>query len=152
MSLRTVSRRDCGRGVAAGSRPEASRREVDCRSIHPRRPCDYQRWIDRATLWDRSPERLEVEERGWDMGRMDGKVAFITGGARGQGRSHALLLAKEGAGIVVTDICAPIPGIAPNTATREDLDETMRLVKALDRRCLAIQADARRSDEMKQAV
>ena len=86
------------------------------------------------------------------MGRMDGKVAFITGGARGQGRSHALLLAKEGADVVVTDICEPIPGIAPNTATREDLDETMRLVESLDRRCLAIKADARSAAEMKAAV
>jgi (+)-trans-carveol dehydrogenase len=87
------------------------------------------------------------------MGRMDGKVVFITGGARGQGRSHALLLAQEGADVVVTDICQPIPEIAPTTtATREDLDETRRLVESLDRRCLAIEADARRSDEMKAAV
>nr|WP_050795678.1 mycofactocin-coupled SDR family oxidoreductase [Parafrankia sp. EUN1f] len=83
---------------------------------------------------------------------MDGKVAFITGGARGQGRSHALLLAKEGADVVVTDICEPIPQVAPYNATREDLDETRRLVDALGRRCLAIKADSRRSGEMKAAV
>ena len=65
------------------------------------------------------------------MGRMDGKVAFITGGGRGQGRSHALLLAREGADVVVTDICEPIPEVAPfTTATEDDLDETKRMVEA----------------------
>ncbi|MGW6332980.1 mycofactocin-coupled SDR family oxidoreductase [Nocardia rhamnosiphila] len=87
------------------------------------------------------------------MGRMDGKVALITGGARGQGRSHALTLAREGAAVVVTDICEPIPEIAPfTTATQEDLDETKRLVEAAGGRCLAIKADARSSDEMVAAV
>lgn len=87
------------------------------------------------------------------MGRMDGKVAFITGGARGQGRSHALVLAREGADVVITDICEPIPEVAPYaTATAEDLDETNQLVESLGRRCLAIKADARKSDEMRAAV
>lgn len=87
------------------------------------------------------------------MGRMDGKVVFITGGARGQGRSHAVLLAKEGADVVVTDICRPIPEVSPySPATREDLDETKARVESLGRRCLAIQADARRTDEMRAAV
>jgi len=87
------------------------------------------------------------------MGRMDGKVAFITGGGRGQGRSHALLLAREGADVVVTDICEPIPEAAPiTTATEDDLDETKRMVEGTGGRCLAIKADARRSDQMRAAV
>ena len=87
------------------------------------------------------------------MGRMDGKVAFITGGGRGQGRSHARLLAREGADVVVTDICEPIPEVAPfTTATEDDLDETKRMVEGRGGRCLAIKADARRSDQMRAAV
>jgi (+)-trans-carveol dehydrogenase len=87
------------------------------------------------------------------MGRLDGKVALITGGGRGQGRSHAQLLAREGADIVVTDICEPIPAVAPyDTATQDDLDTTAKLVENLDRRCLAIKADARSSAEMKRVV
>ncbi|RHW26227.1 NAD(P)-dependent oxidoreductase [Nocardioides immobilis] len=88
------------------------------------------------------------------MGRMDGKVVFITGAGRGQGRSHALVLAREGAaGVVVTDICEDIPEMAPNTtATQADLDETERLVKEIGVPCLAIKADARRSEEMAAAV
>jgi len=87
------------------------------------------------------------------MGRMNGKVAFITGGGRGQGRSHALLLAREGADVVVTDICEPIPEAAPfTTATEDDLDETKRMVEGTGGRCLAIKADARRSDQMRAAV
>src|SRR5919198_4511797 len=87
------------------------------------------------------------------MGRVDGKVAFITGGARGQGRSHALTLAREGAQIVVTDICEPIPEVLPYvTSTQDDLDETVRLVEELDQRCLGIKADARNSEQMQAAV
>lgn len=87
------------------------------------------------------------------MGRMDGKVAFITGGARGQGRSHALVLAREGADVVITDICEPIPEVAPyRPATDDDLAETQKMVESLDRRCLAIKADARSSEQMSAAV
>lgn len=75
-------------------------------------------------------------------GRVEGKVAFITGAARGQGRSHAVRLAEEGADIIAVDICAPVPG-AVATATPEDLAETVRQVEALDRRIIAAQADVR---------
>ncbi|MCU1477559.1 MAG: NAD(P)-dependent oxidoreductase [Subtercola sp.] len=87
------------------------------------------------------------------MGRLDGKVALITGGGRGQGRSHARLLASEGADIIVTDICEPIAEVAPyETSTQADLDETARLVELFDRRCLAVKADARSSVEMGEVV
>ncbi|MGY1661473.1 SDR family oxidoreductase [Geodermatophilus sp. SYSU D00705] len=61
------------------------------------------------------------------MGRFDGKVAFITGAARGQGRSHAVRLAGEGADVVAVDRCAPIDTVAYGLATAEDLAETARL-------------------------
>lgn len=77
------------------------------------------------------------------MGRLDGKVAVITGGARGQGRSHAVTLAREGADIVVCDICAPLKYPHYPPATEEDLNETVRLVEDLDRRCIAVKADVR---------
>src|SRR5258707_14967315 len=76
------------------------------------------------------------------MGRLDGKVVLITGGARGQGRSHAVTYAREGADIVLSDICAPLPGVVYPAATPADLAETVRLVEKLDRRCLASAADA----------
>ncbi|HEU4704061.1 MAG TPA: mycofactocin-coupled SDR family oxidoreductase [Conexibacter sp.] len=86
------------------------------------------------------------------MGRLDGKVALITGGARGQGRSHAVTLAREGAQIVVTDVCERMPRTHYDPATEADLAETARLVEALGRRCIAIKADARRTADMNAAV
>lgn len=77
------------------------------------------------------------------MGRLDGKVAIITGAARGQGRSHAVTLAREGADIVVCDICAPLQYPHYPAATEEELYETVRLVEDLDRRCIAVKADVR---------
>jgi NAD(P)-dependent dehydrogenase (short-subunit alcohol dehydrogenase family) len=71
------------------------------------------------------------------MGRFDGKVVFITGAARGQGRSHAVRFAEEGADIIAVDICAPVKTIDYPMATPEDLAETARLVKARGRRVLA---------------
>lgn len=82
------------------------------------------------------------------MGRLDGKVALITGGARGQGRSHALRLAEDGAQIIVCDIARQIESVPYALGTEEDLQETVRLVEALDRRCLAVRADARSDEEM----
>jgi SDR family mycofactocin-dependent oxidoreductase len=77
------------------------------------------------------------------MGLLNGQVALITGGARGQGRSHAIALAREGADIVVTDIAADVATIDYPLATPAELEETVRLVEKEDRRCLGIQADMR---------
>jgi SDR family mycofactocin-dependent oxidoreductase len=77
-------------------------------------------------------------------GRIEGKVAFITGAARGQGRSHALRLAEEGADIIAVDACASIGSVDKYPlATREDLDETVAEVEKRDRRIVARVADVR---------
>jgi SDR family mycofactocin-dependent oxidoreductase len=76
-------------------------------------------------------------------GRLEGKVAFITGAARGQGRSHAVRLAQEGADIIAVDICRQIETVPYPMATPEDLDQTVKEVEALDRRIFARQADVR---------
>jgi len=84
-------------------------------------------------------------------GRVEGKVAFITGAARGQGRAHAVRLAQEGADIIAVDICKDVEGALP-MATPEDLAETESLVKAHGRRVVAAQADVRDFDTLKAAV
>jgi SDR family mycofactocin-dependent oxidoreductase len=76
-------------------------------------------------------------------GRLEGKVAFITGAARGQGRSHAVRLAAEGADIIAVDICRQIEAVTYPLSTPEDLAETVKQVEALDRRIFARQADVR---------
>jgi (+)-trans-carveol dehydrogenase len=76
-------------------------------------------------------------------GRLAGKVAFITGAARGQGRSHAVRLAEEGADIIAADLCGQVASVAYPLATPQDLDETARQVTALGRAVVAIQADVR---------
>ena len=86
------------------------------------------------------------------MGRVEGKVAFITGAARGQGRSHAILLAQEGADIIAIDVCEDAPGVPYAGATEEDLAETVRQVEALDRRIVATKADVRDFGALKAAV
>jgi (+)-trans-carveol dehydrogenase len=86
------------------------------------------------------------------MGRLDGKVAFITGAARGQGRSHAVRLAQEGADIIAVDICEQIATVPYAMATEEDLAETVRLVEAEDRRIVAAKADVRDLDALTAAV
>jgi SDR family mycofactocin-dependent oxidoreductase len=70
-------------------------------------------------------------------------VAFITGAARGQGRSHAVRLAEEGADIIAIDLCGPVDTVPIAMPNREDLDETVRQVEALDRRIIAEVADVR---------
>ena len=86
------------------------------------------------------------------MGRVEGKVALITGAARGQGRSHAVRLAQEGAEIVAVDICAQLDSVPYPGATSEDLATTTKLVEDLDRRVLARQADVRDTNAMKAVV
>jgi SDR family mycofactocin-dependent oxidoreductase len=86
-------------------------------------------------------------------GRVEGKVAFITGAARGQGRSHAVRLAEEGADIIAVDICGPVSSntqIEP--ATVDDLAETADLVKQLNRRIVTAEVDVRDYDAVKAAV
>jgi SDR family mycofactocin-dependent oxidoreductase len=83
------------------------------------------------------------------MGRVEGKVAFITGAARGQGRSHAVGLAKEGANLILIDACRDVASIGYPMATEDELAETVALVEALDRRVLAATADVRDTAEMK---
>jgi SDR family mycofactocin-dependent oxidoreductase len=78
-------------------------------------------------------------------GRVEGKVAFITGAARGQGRSHAVRLAQEGADVIAVDLCAPIESVTKRypLASPEELDETVAAVERLGRRIVARQADVR---------
>ncbi|MFW0793857.1 mycofactocin-coupled SDR family oxidoreductase [Gordonia sp. CPCC 205515] len=86
------------------------------------------------------------------MGRVEGKVAFVTGAARGQGRSHAVRLAEEGADIIAVDICKDLDTIGYPMATPEDLEETARLVEKHDRRVITVQADVREAAQMRNAV
>ena len=85
------------------------------------------------------------------MGKLDGKVAFITGAARGQGRSHAIRLAQEGADIIAVDICQQIATVPYPMATPDDLAETAKQVEALDRRIFTAQADVRDTAGLKAA-
>jgi len=75
--------------------------------------------------------------------RFEGKVAFITGAARGQGREHAVRLAQEGADIIAVDTSRPVETIPYATATAEDLAETVSMVEALGRRIVSADADVR---------
>ena len=84
--------------------------------------------------------------------RVDGKVAFITGAARGQGRSHAVRLAEEGADIIAVDICRGFEHSPAPAATPEDLAETADMVKNLDRRIVTAEVDVRDFDALKAAV
>jgi SDR family mycofactocin-dependent oxidoreductase len=77
------------------------------------------------------------------MGTLDGKVAFITGAARGQGRSHAVRLAEEGADIVATDVCRQVETVPYQTGTSDDLATTAQLVRALGRRVVSAEVDVR---------
>lgn len=86
------------------------------------------------------------------MGRLEGKVAVITGAARGQGRAHAVRFAQEGADIIALDICRQIESNPYPLATPEDLAETERLVKEAGRRIVARQADVRERAELKEAI
>src|SRR5260370_2579738 len=83
------------------------------------------------------------------MGTLEGKVAFITGAARGQGRSHAIRLAQEGADIIAVDICETFDSMNYPLATPEDLAQTVKDVEALDRRIVAAQGDVLVKSELK---
>ena len=85
-------------------------------------------------------------------GRVAGKVAFITGAARGQGRSHAIRLAQEGADIIAVDLCGQVATVPYEMSTPDDLAETVKEVEALDRRIVATQADVRDYGAVKAAV
>jgi (+)-trans-carveol dehydrogenase len=86
------------------------------------------------------------------MGRLEGKVAFITGAARGQGRSHAVRMAQEGADIIGVDICEQIASVPYELGTMEELEETASQVEKLDRRIVIRKADVRRPEELEAAV
>jgi SDR family mycofactocin-dependent oxidoreductase len=85
-------------------------------------------------------------------GRVEGKVAFITGAARGQGRSHAVRLAEEGADIVALDLCGPVEAVPYAPATPADLAETVRLVEATGRKIISFEADTRDAAELIEAA
>jgi SDR family mycofactocin-dependent oxidoreductase len=86
------------------------------------------------------------------VGRVDGKVAFITGAARGQGRSHAIRLAEEGADIIAIDLCQNIDSIGYPLATPEDLEETAQFVEKTGQRIITAQADVREAAALKEAL
>lgn len=85
-------------------------------------------------------------------GRLADKVALVTGAGRGQGRSHAVHLAREGADVVLVDLCENIPSNRYPLATIEDLDQTTRQIEKLERRAVAVRADVRNRAAMESAV
>jgi SDR family mycofactocin-dependent oxidoreductase len=85
------------------------------------------------------------------MGRVENKVAFITGAARGQGRGHALRLAGEGADIIALDMCKQLPSARYDLATPDDLAETRKAVEALGRRVIALEVDVRDEQQLAEA-
>ena len=86
------------------------------------------------------------------MGKLDGKVAFITGAARGQGRSHAVLLAQEGADIIAVDICRQLKAVRYAMSTPEDLEQTVKEVTSQGRRIVAREADVRDAPALQAAL
>src|SRR5919197_4911894 len=85
-------------------------------------------------------------------GRVAGKVALVTGAARGQGRAHAVRLASEGADVIAVDVCAPLPSVPYDPATPEDLQETVRLVEETDRRVVSGIVDVRDLERLRATV
>jgi SDR family mycofactocin-dependent oxidoreductase len=85
-------------------------------------------------------------------GRVAGKVAFITGAGRGQGRSHAIRLAEEGADIIAVDVLEDYPSVNYGMSSQADLDQTAKAVEALDRRIIARKADVRDAASLKAAL
>src|SRR5437879_4885036 len=102
---------------------------------------------------ERSPSRdTSRAGRRTQMDRLNEKVALVTGAARGQGRSHAVRLAEEGADIIAVDLCAQVGSVPYPMATPEDLANTVKEVEALDRRIVAARADVRDYAGLKQAL
>lgn len=86
-------------------------------------------------------------------GRVAGKVALVTGAARGQGRSHCVRLAEEGADVIAVDLCGPVETVdLYPAATEDDLAETARLVEALDRRVVSAKVDVRDAVELRRVI
>lgn len=86
------------------------------------------------------------------MGRVSGKVAIVTGAARGQGRAHAMRLAEEGADIIAVDLCGQVDEVPYQMGTAEDLAQTAKEVEAFDQRIVTVQADVRDMAAMQAAV
>jgi (+)-trans-carveol dehydrogenase len=86
------------------------------------------------------------------VGKVEGKVGFVTGAARGQGRAHAVRLAEEGADIIAIDICEQLDGVRFPMSTPADLAETVRLVEKTGKRIHAVRGDVRDYDAMKAVV
>ena len=85
-------------------------------------------------------------------GRVEGKVAFVTGAGRGQGRSHAIRLAEEGADIIAVDLLSDYASVGYGMSTQADLDQTVKQIEALDRRVVARKADVRDAAGLKAAL
>lgn len=85
-------------------------------------------------------------------GRVAGKVALVTGAARGQGRADALRLAQEGADVIVVDVCAPLPSVAYNSATPDDLAETVALIEKTGQRVISGIVDVRDLEKLRGIV
>lgn len=86
------------------------------------------------------------------MGMLEGQVALITGGSRGQGRAHAVTCAREGADVIIVDIAGQMDTVPYKMATQADLDETVAQVEAYDKRALAITGDVRSQQHLDEAV
>ena len=86
------------------------------------------------------------------MGRVDGKVVLVTGAARGQGRSHALRLAAEGADVIALDLCGQMGSVPYEMSSAADLDETAKGVESHGRRVVTVQADVRDASELAEMV
>lgn len=86
------------------------------------------------------------------MGLLEGRVALITGGSRGQGRAHAVTCAREGADVIIVDTLDQIASVVYPMAQQADFDETVRQVEELDRRIIAVQGDVRRQADLDRAV
>jgi SDR family mycofactocin-dependent oxidoreductase len=86
------------------------------------------------------------------VGRVEDKVAFVTGAARGQGRSHAVRLAEEGARIIAVDLCHDVDSIGYPMARPEDLEETAKLVEKTGQRAVIAQADVRDAGQLSEAL